>query len=147
MSRTHGHMSAQYISNFAHNFQICKCKQGKFNLSTKFTLFCHISNLLRCTLCVFSRHFLRKLSKVKFLPRKITKSRSMDQFYQLKSSFPLGPLREFGPLCRSLKWSTLPDKAVPIARMAKSCRTNGTTLSDNWNHLVRPMKPLAVVTS
>ena len=43
---------------------------------------------------------------------------------------------ELGPPSFSLKWSYLPDKVVPIARMAKFCRTIETTLSDNWNHLV-----------
>ena len=54
---------------------------------------------------------------------------------------------ELGPPCFSLKWSYLPDKVVPIARMARFCRTIGTTLSDNWNHLVIQMKTLAGETS
>ena len=52
-----------------------------------------------------------------------------------------------GPTCCSLKWSYLPNKVVPISQMARFCRAIGTTLSDNWNHLVRSRKPLAGVTS
>ena len=47
-----------------------------------------------------------------------------------------GTVGELGRPCFSQTWSYLPDKVVPIARMAKFCRTIGTTLSDNWNHLV-----------
>ena len=50
-------------------------------------------------------------------------------------------LRELGPPCFSLKWSYLPDKVVPITRMAKLCRTIRTTLSDNWDHLVGQLEP------
>ena len=49
--------------------------------------------------------------------------------------------RELGPPCFSLKWFYLPDKVVPVARMAKFCRTIRTTLTDNWNHLVGQLEP------
>ena len=34
----------------------------------------------------------------------------------------------------------MPDKVVPISQMAQFCRTIGTTLSDNWNHLVEQLE-------
>ena len=50
--------------------------------------------------------------------------------------------REFGPPCFSLKRCHLPEKVVPISQMGKFCRTIGTTLLDNWKHLVIQMKTL-----
>ena len=60
---------------------------------------------------------------------------------ELKPSENWDPLfRELRPPCFSLKWSYLPDNVVPIIRIVQFFRTIGTTLLDNWNHLVRQLE-------
>ena len=64
-------------------------------------------------------------------------------------------LRELGPLILNIenlgsfptKWFQLPEWPDSVGQLEPPCPTIGTTLSDNWSHLVRQSKSLAGVIS
>ena len=51
-----------------------------------------------------------------------------------------------GPICPT-KWFQLPEWPNSVGQLEPPCRTNGTALWDNWNHLVIRMKTLSGETS